>query len=161
MVRPLRACNLDMHHFTRACARPMAFGLRIGAPKPRVFELLRKSPFKQVAVSSKRYYSSEAPLHHQLYEIPCSRLESKVHPLGWEAIQAQTEPWLDQHWEFASEKEKKGFFALGMSRAFSQFFPLTLDDRVEMTCKLHCLIFLIDGMFSLIHVCCKIPTHEH
>jgi len=65
--------------------------------------------------------------------------------MGWEAIQAKTEPWFDQLWQFASEKEKKDFFALGMSRAFSQFFPLTLDDRVEMTCKLHYLILLIDG----------------
>ncbi|KAJ6113455.1 hypothetical protein N7523_006772 [Penicillium sp. IBT 18751x] len=136
-----------MHRFARACARPMAFGIRRGPPRSRVFELSREYPFQPCVVAPKRY-SSEAPLHHQLYEIPPSRLESKIHPLGWEAIQSQTEPWIDQHWTFASEKEKNGFFALGMSRAFSQFFPLTLDDRVEMTCKLHCLIFLIDDQLE-------------
>lgn len=142
-----------MRHFSRACARHLALGLRIGIPRPRPYELPRNSPFKQITTSLSRY-SSEAPLHHQLYEIPPSRLESKIHPLGWEAIQAHTDPWFDQHWEFASEKEKEGFFALGMSRAFSQFFPLTLDDRVEMTCRLHYLILLIDGEFKNMRLWC-------
>lgn len=147
MILPLHASNPKMRLFTRACARRMALGLRMNPTRPRPFELPRNSPLKPVATSLSRY-SSEAPLHHQLYEIPPSRLESKIHPLGWEVIQAQTEPWFDEHWAFASEKEKKDFFALGFSRAFSLFFPLTLDDRVEMTCKLHYLILLIDGGFA-------------
>lgn len=86
-------------------------------------------------------------LDDQLYEIPPSRLESKTHPLGWETIQAHVEPYFSENWDFASEKERHGFFALGFSRAFSQFFPLTLNNRVEVTCKMHYLALLMDGEF--------------
>lgn len=78
-------------------------------------------------------------------EIPPSQLESKTHPLGWSKIQAQVEPYFGNNWNFASEKEKKGFLALGLSRAFSHFFPLTLNDRIDVTCKILYLSLLIDG----------------
>ncbi|KAJ5832777.1 hypothetical protein N7474_001088, partial [Penicillium riverlandense] len=84
----------------------------------------------------------------QRYEIPPSRLQSKSHPQGFETIQAQVEPYFASNWKFASEKEKKGFLALGFSRAFSQFFPLTLNDRVETTCKMHYLALLIDDQLE-------------
>jgi aristolochene synthase len=80
-------------------------------------------------------------------EIPPSQLESKTHPLGWEKIQAQVEPYFGNNWSFASEKEKRGFLALGLSRAFSHFFPLTLDDRIDLTCKILYMSLLIDGEF--------------
>jgi aristolochene synthase len=78
-------------------------------------------------------------------EIPVCQLESKTHPQGWEKIQAQVEPYFGKNWNFASEKEKRGFLAIGFSRAFSHFFPLTLDGRTEVTCKMHYLALLIDG----------------
>lgn len=81
-------------------------------------------------------------------EIPTSLLESKAHPLGWRNIQAQVEPYFGNNWKFASEKEKRGFLALGLSRAFSHFFPLTLNDRIDVTCKMLYLSLLIDGEFS-------------
>ncbi|KAJ5656519.1 hypothetical protein N7507_008469, partial [Penicillium longicatenatum] len=77
-----------------------------------------------------------------------SQLESKSHSLGWEAIQALIEPRFAQHWKFPSEKEKNRFFALGFSRAFSQFFPLTLNERVEVTCMIHYLVLLIDDQLD-------------
>jgi aristolochene synthase len=80
-------------------------------------------------------------------EIPACQLEFKTHPLGWQKIQTQIEPYFGNNWNFASEKEKKGFLAIGFSRAFSRFFPLTLDDRIESTCKVFYLTLLIDGWF--------------
>lgn len=97
----------------------------------------------------KRYSTAQAAPFHLQYGVGPSQLESKTHSLGWEAIQALVEPSFVQHWKFSSEKEKKGFLALGFSRAFSQFFPLTLDERVEVMCKMHYLALLIDGKLSL------------
>ncbi|OQE44342.1 hypothetical protein PENCOP_c002G04633 [Penicillium coprophilum] len=81
-------------------------------------------------------------------EIPASQLESKTHPLGWERVQAQVEPYFGNNWSFASEKEKKGFLDLGLSRAFSHFFPLTLDDRIDVTCKMLYLSLLVDDQLE-------------
>lgn len=95
----------------------------------------------------KRYSTEHAAPFHLQYGVGPSQLESKDHSLGWEAIQALVEPSFAQHWKFTSEKERKGFFALGFSRAFSRFFPLTLNERVEVTGKMHYLALLIDGEF--------------
>ncbi|KAJ5312853.1 hypothetical protein N7508_003683 [Penicillium antarcticum] len=81
-------------------------------------------------------------------EIPATQLESKTHPLGWEKIQAQVEPYFGNNWNFASEKEKRGFLAIGFSRAFSHFFPLTLDCRIETSCKVFYLTLLIDDQLE-------------
>lgn len=93
----------------------------------------------------RRYSSAPDVPQYQLHGVAPSRLESKSHPLGWEVIQEHVDPYFSQNWEFGSEEEKKKFFALGLSRAFSQFFPLTLDDRVQAACKIHYLVLLIDG----------------
>lgn len=95
----------------------------------------------------KRSSTTKAADFDLKYGVGPSQLESKSHSLGWEAIQALVEPSFAQHWKFTSEREKMGFFALGFSRAFSQFFPLTLNERVEVTCKMHYLALLIDGEF--------------
>jgi aristolochene synthase len=89
-------------------------------------------------------------------EIPACQLESKSHPKGWEKIQAQVEPYFGKNWNFASKKEKRGFLDIGFSRAFSHFFPLTLDGRIETTCKMHYLALLIDGWFL-----CRIFENGH
>ncbi|KAF3384654.1 Aristolochene synthase [Penicillium rolfsii] len=72
----------------------------------------------------------------------------EAHPLGWQTIQARVEPYFGQNWKFSSEKTKQGFFAVGFSQAFSQFFPLTLNERVEGTCKMHYLALLIDDQLE-------------
>lgn len=69
----------------------------------------------------------------------------KSHPLGWEAIQGRVEPFFEKNWEFESDREREGFLAMGFSRAFSEWYPLILDDRVELTGKMHYLVVLIDG----------------
>lgn len=100
----------------------------------------------QLAQSAKsRLHSTESDLSFQGHGVTPSRLDSKPHPLGWQTIQAQVEPYFGQNWMFPSEKAKQGFFAVGFSQAFSRFFPLTLDERVEGTCKMHYLALLIDG----------------
>lgn len=74
-----------------------------------------------------------------------TRLELKSHPLGWEVLQKRVEPYFSQNWKFTSEREKEGFFALGFSRALNEWFPLMLDDRAELTGKMHYLGLLVDG----------------
>lgn len=74
-----------------------------------------------------------------------SRLELKSHPLGWKTFQSRVEPYFEQNWPFADDKKKNAFFALGISRALSEWFPLTLDDRISLTGKMNYLLVLIDG----------------
>lgn len=92
-----------------------------------------------------RQSSTVRNLSHHHYGVSPSRLDFKEHPQGWRTIQDQVEPYFAQHWKFPSEKARQAFFAVGFSQAFSQFFPLTLDERVEGTCKMHYLALLIDG----------------
>ncbi|KAJ5250893.1 hypothetical protein N7489_001303 [Penicillium chrysogenum] len=58
------------------------------------------------------------------------------------------DPYFGNNWNFACEKEKKGFLGLGLSRAFSHFLPLTLDDRINVTCKILYFSFLIDDQLE-------------
>ncbi|KAJ5740211.1 hypothetical protein N7493_000083 [Penicillium malachiteum] len=67
---------------------------------------------------------------------------------GLEAIQTLIEPYFAKNWKFASEKERNGFFTLGIARAFSEFFPLVLNDRVDVTGKMHYFAFLIDDQLD-------------
>lgn len=69
--------------------------------------------------------------------------------MGEERVRALVEPYFGEHWQFSSEKERKGLHAVGLSRAFCQLFPLTLNERVEATCKLHYLLVLVDGKSTL------------
>ncbi|CEJ58436.1 hypothetical protein PMG11_07091 [Penicillium brasilianum] len=80
--------------------------------------------------------------------VPQTCLDSKSHPLGWQTIQSQVEPYFAQNWKFPSEKAKQGFLAVGFSQAFSQFFPLTVNERVVGTCKMHYLALLIDDQLE-------------
>jgi aristolochene synthase len=99
-----------------------------------------------------RRSSTARNLSHHHYGVPPSRLDSKEHPLGWGTIQGRVEPYFAQHWKFPSEKARHSFFAVGFSQAFSQFSPLTLDERVEGTCKMHYLALLIDGELHKNHM---------
>ncbi|KAJ5339687.1 hypothetical protein N7452_006415 [Penicillium brevicompactum] len=81
-------------------------------------------------------------------EVPPSKLKTKSHQLGWEKIQAQVEPYFSTNWNFASEKKKQGLLAIGLSRAFTNAFPLTLDNRIGVTCKMLYLSLLIDDQLE-------------
>lgn len=133
------------HSVKHVLPKPYSFTLRSGIQTRPQNSLASKC----AATSVKRYSTAQAAPFHLQYGVGPSQLESKAHSLGWEAIQALVEPSFVQHWKFSSEKEKKGFLALGFSRAFSQFFPLTLDERVEVMRKMHYLALLIDGELSL------------
>lgn len=133
-----------MHRFQRACiwkrlANERRFEVELTVNRP-IFSSHIYSINK-----STRQYSTPRNIP---CEIPARQLESKTHPLGWEQIQAQVEPYFGNNWNFASQKEKKGFLCIGLSRAFSHFFPLTLDDRIDLTCKMLYLSLLIDGELS-------------
>jgi aristolochene synthase len=59
--------------------------------------------------------------------------------LGWAISWPQLEVF--------SKKKRKGFLSFGLSRAFSNSFPLAIDDRVGVTCKMLYLSLLIGGRF--------------
>lgn len=65
--------------------------------------------------------------------------------MGWDKIQAHVEPYFSTNWKFPSEKERKGLLTVGLSRAFCNSFPLTLDSRIGVTCKMLYFSLLIDG----------------
>lgn len=83
-------------------------------------------------------------LAHQPYDIPPTRLRSRVHPLGEERIRAEVEKYFLENWDFDSEKTKRAFLSVGMSKAYSLMFPMMLDDRVDMTNRMHYLALLVD-----------------
>ncbi|KAJ5706171.1 hypothetical protein N7536_001860 [Penicillium majusculum] len=133
-----------MHRFQRACiwkrlANERRFEVELAVNRP-IFSSHIYSINKLA-----RQYSTPRNVP---CEIPARQLESKTHPLGWEQIQAQVEPYFGNNWNFASEKEKKGFLCIGFSRAFSHLFPLTLDDRIDLTCKMLYLSLLIDDQLE-------------
>ncbi|KAJ5246459.1 hypothetical protein N7468_001442, partial [Penicillium chermesinum] len=110
---------------------------------PKVF------PARHSVFPCRRNYSTAgASAQSRPMEPAPSQLDFKTHDLGWEKIQAQVEPYFGEHWNFASEKEKQAFYDVGFSRAFSCFFPLTLEDRVEATCRMHYLPLLIDDQLD-------------
>lgn len=134
-----------MRVFSRACARHTTFRLQTNTPRPHFFCAKPKPLLREGTVLPRRYSTPSNTTLHQSHDVAPSRLESKTHPLGWEVIQDQIDPYFSKHWDFGNEEEKRKFLALGLSRAFSQFFPLTRNDRVEAVCKMHYLAFLIDG----------------
>lgn len=140
--------EVAMHRFQRICIwkrfvneRPFDMILAVSRP---IFSFHVYSIDKLV----RRYSTAQ----NVPCKVPARQLESKTHPLGWERIQAQVEPYFGNNWNFANEKDRKGFLHLGVSRAFSHFFPLTQDDRIDVTCKMLYLSFLIDGKFSWLGV---------
>ncbi|CAG8947440.1 unnamed protein product [Penicillium salamii] len=81
-------------------------------------------------------------------EVPPSHLERKTHSMGWDKIQAHVEPYFSTNWKFPSEKERKGLLTVGLSRAFCNSFPLTLDSRIGVTCKMLYFSLLIDDQLE-------------
>lgn len=134
-----------MRVFSRASAGLFPIRLRTNIPTPHHSCTKSTFPPQWATFPSKRYSTPSNTPFHQPQDVAPSRLESKTHPLGWDAIQDQIDPYFSKHWDFGSEENKRKFFALGFSRAFSQFFPLTRNDRVEAVCKIHYLVLLIDG----------------
>ena len=140
-AQEMQLTAVAMHHVQKACIwRRLAKEARFKAALPINRPIF--SPCIYLINKSVRQYSVAQ-------NIPCEfaprQLQSKTHPRGWERIQAQVDPYFDHNWNFACEKEKKGFLGLGLSRAFSHLLPLTLDDRIDVTCNVLYLSFLIDG----------------
>ncbi|KAJ5491838.1 hypothetical protein N7453_009935 [Penicillium expansum] len=145
-----------MHRFQRTCIwkrfvneRPFDMILAVSRP---IFSFHVYSIDKLV----RRYSTAQ----NVPCKVPARQLESKTHPLGWERIQAQVEPYFGNNWNFANEKDRKGFLHLGVSRAFSHFFPLTQDDRIDVTCKMLYLSFLIDDQLEKMSFTQMLPYRD-
>ncbi|KAJ5951832.1 uncharacterized protein N7479_010245 [Penicillium vulpinum] len=133
-----------MHQFQRVCVwKQLENGRRF-----QMRLIVNQPMFSSYIYSTNKWVRQYSRAQNVPCDIPASQLESKTHPLGWETIQTQVEPYFSNNWEFASDKEKKGFLSLGLSRAFSHFFPLTLDDRINVTCKMLYLSLLIDDQLE-------------
>ncbi|TDZ61726.1 Aristolochene synthase [Colletotrichum trifolii] len=78
---------------------------------------------------------------------PPSRLVARCHPLE-KQITAQVDDHFLTHWPFKTEKERRKFVAAGFSRVTCLYFPLSLDDRIHLACRLLTLLFLIDDLLE-------------
>lgn len=135
-----QAMRLSQRVFTQRISRR-----GIPAPRKDIYGPKTRLLFGNPTINSRTYSTALDGSRHWPTEFAPTRLELKSHPLGWEAIQGRVEPSFEQNWEFTSDREREGFLALGLSRAFSEWYPLILDDRVELTGKIHYLVILIDG----------------
>lgn len=91
---------------------------------------------------------SVSPIKKAL-QYPPSAWTAEIHPLHAEVI-PQVESYFLQHWPFPNDRARKKFFAAGFSRVTCLYFPKALDDRIHFACRLLTLLFLVDGVFSLI-----------
>lgn len=78
---------------------------------------------------------------------PPSRFVAKCQPLE-KQITAEVDGYFLTHWPFQTAKDRKKFVAAGFSRVTCLYFPLSLDDRIHLACRLLTILFLIDGMFT-------------
>jgi aristolochene synthase len=78
---------------------------------------------------------------------PPSLFVAKCHPLE-KQITAEVDGYFLTHWPFKTAKERKKFVAAGFSRVTCLYFPLSLDDRIHLACRLLTILFLIDGTFT-------------
>jgi aristolochene synthase len=78
---------------------------------------------------------------------PLSRFVAECQPLE-KQITAEVDGYFLTHWPFKTAKDRKKFVAAGFSRVTCLYFPLSLDDRIHLACRLLTILFLIDGMFT-------------
>lgn len=78
---------------------------------------------------------------------PPSRFVAKCHPLE-KQVTAEVDGYFLTHWPFVTAKDRKKFVAAGFSRVTCLYFPLSLDDRIHLACRLLTILFLVDGMFT-------------
>ncbi|KAE9574241.1 Aristolochene synthase [Colletotrichum fructicola] len=78
---------------------------------------------------------------------PPSRFIAKCHPLE-KQITAEVDGYFLTHWPFKTAKDRKKFVAAGFSRVTCLYFPLGLDDRIHLACRLLTILFLIDDILE-------------
>lgn len=77
--------------------------------------------------------------------IPPSRLVAKCHRLE-KQITAEVDGYFLAHWPFKNDREREKFVAAGFSRVTCLYFPMSMDERMHLACRLLTILFLIDGM---------------
>lgn len=65
-------------------------------------------------------------------------------------VTAEVDKFFLQNWNFPGEKAKAKFLKAGFSRATCLYFPLALDDRIHLACRLITILFLIDGKLHVV-----------
>ena len=84
-------------------------------------------------------------------EVPQTIFRAQIHRNEQE-VTAEVNDYFLKHWPFENEKARMKFIAVGFSRVTCYYFPLALDDRIALACRLITLLFLIDGMqTSILH----------
>jgi aristolochene synthase len=78
-------------------------------------------------------------------EAPQTIFRAQIHRNEQE-VTAEINDYFLKHWPFENEKARMKFVAVGFSRVTCYYFPLALDDRIALACRLITLLFLIDGM---------------
>jgi aristolochene synthase len=78
-------------------------------------------------------------------EVPQTIFRAQIHKNEQE-VTAEVNDYFLKHWPFENEKARMKFVAVGFSRVTCYYFPLALDDRIALACRLITLLFLIDGM---------------
>ena len=83
--------------------------------------------------------------------VPQTIFRAQIHRNEQE-VTAEVNDYFLKHWPFENEKARMKFIAVGFSRVTCYYFPLALDDRIALACRLITLLFLIDGMqTSILH----------
>ncbi|KAJ5980657.1 hypothetical protein N7481_007955 [Penicillium waksmanii] len=138
-----------MWQLQRLCAkRILSRGIPASACREYLYGPNTNILSRKFTISPRRYSTVSDGSQQWPVDFVPTRLELKSHPLGWEVLQKRVEPYFSQNWKFTSEREKEGFFALGFSRALNEWFPLMLDDRAELTGKMHYLGLLVDDQLD-------------
>ncbi|KAF2796773.1 Aristolochene synthase from penicillium Roqueforti [Melanomma pulvis-pyrius CBS 109.77] len=77
------------------------------------------------------------------WQIPPSNWTPLCHPNVVE-VSRDVDDYFMRKWVWPNERAKKVFIAAGFSRVTCLYFPLALDDRIALACKLLAVLFLVD-----------------
>ncbi|KAJ5098277.1 hypothetical protein N7532_005278 [Penicillium argentinense] len=88
---------------------------------------------------SSRPYATASDSSRWPFESVPTCLELKSRPLGWEAIQNKVDPYFGQNWKF---------------------YPIVLDDRVELTGRMLYLVMLTDDQLEKMNMSGMLPYRE-
>ncbi|CAI9630923.1 aristolochene synthase [Alternaria alternata] len=80
-------------------------------------------------------------------EVPQTIFRAQIHRNEQE-VTAEVNDYFLKHWPFENEKARMKFIAVGFSRVTCYYFPLALDDRIALACRLITLLFLIDDQLE-------------
>lgn len=103
----------------------------------------KRADIQQQSVSTAPAVSLPSTSH---FALPPSRFVAECHP-SEKQITAEVDGYFLTHWPFQTAKDRTKFVAAGFSRVTCLYFPLSLDDRIHLACRLLTILFLIDGVF--------------